>query len=72
MEQPDTIIRNHLRYTGTIDTRPINDRLILLANLGMTDRRCITDRTRTILCSKPGYTYHILGRMWNPANDYRA
>ena len=71
MEQPDTIIRNDLKYTGTIDTRPLDDSLILLPNVGMTDRRCINGRTRTILRSKTGYSHHVLLRSWNPANDNR-
>ena len=72
MEQPDTIIRNHLTYTGTIHTRPINDSLILLPNIGMTDRQRVNSRTRQILGSKSGYKHHILLRTWNPANDDRA
>ena len=67
MEQPDTIIRNHLRYTGTIDTRPIDDSLILLPNIGMTDRLRVNSRTRTILSRKAGYTHHRLERTWDPA-----
>ena len=70
-EKPDTIIRNHLRYTGTIDTRHIDDSLILLPNVGMTPRSRINHRTRTILSSKTGYKHHILLRTWNPANDNR-
>ena len=69
MEQPDTIIRNDLTYTGTIDTRPINDSLILLANVGMTDRKRVMGRTRQILKRKTGYKHHILLQTWNPAND---
>ena len=68
-EEPDTIIRNNLRYTGTIDTRPINDSLILLANVGMTDRNRVMRRTRQILQRKTGYKHHILTRTWNPADD---
>ena len=71
MEKPDTIIRNHLRYTGTIDTRHIDDSLILLPNVGMTPRRRINIRTRQILRSKTGYSHHVLLRTWNPANDNR-
>ena len=72
MQKPDTIIRNNLRYTGTINTRPVNDSLILLANLGMTDRGRIIDRTRKVLKSKNGYSHHILRRTWNPADDDNA
>ena len=69
MEQPDTIIRDHLRYIGTIDTRSIDDSLILIANIGLTDRRRINHRTRTILSRKAGYTHHRLEHTWNPANE---
>ena len=71
VEKPDTIIRNNLRYTGTIDTRPLSDSLILLPNIGMTDAHRINKRTRTILKSKAGYSHHVLLRSWNPANDNR-
>ena len=69
MEQPDTIIRNELRYTGTIDTRPIEDSLMLLANLGLSPRGQINARTRKILRSKARYSHHVFGTTWNPADD---
>ena len=72
VQKPDTIIRNNLRYTGTINTRPINDSLILLANLGMSDKGRLIQRTRRVLRSKNGYSHHILRRTWNPADDDNA
>ena len=74
MEGPDTRIRDDLRYTGTIDTRPLEDSLILLPNIGFTpNHKRINVRTRNILNRKPGnYKHHVLMRTWNPANDNRA
>ena len=69
MEMPDTIIRNHLQYTGTIDTRPLGDSLIILPNIGMTDRNRINVRTRTILTSKVGYAHHRITTTWDPNHD---
>ena len=69
MEKSDTIIRNN--YTGTIDTRPLSDSLILLPNIGMTDVCRINKRTQTILKSNAGYSHHVLLRSWNPASDNR-
>ena len=66
MEQPDTIYRNHTMYTGTIDTRPIEDSLILLPNLGLTDRKRINSRTRSILTNKTRYSHHRLKQTWQP------
>ena len=72
METPDTIIREDLKYTGTIDTRHIDDSLILLANVGLTDRKRINQRTRNILRTKEGYSHHVFGTTWSPADDNRA
>ena len=66
MEQPDTIIRNHTLFTGDIDTRPLDDSLIILANIGMTDLMKIDARTRRILATKRQYKHHRLGHTWTP------
>ena len=42
--QPDTIDRDFRQYMGAIDTRPIDDSLIILANVGMTDTNCVNAR----------------------------
>ena len=47
--QPDTIDRDCRQYMGVIDTRPIDDNLIILANVGMTDTNCVNARSRGIL-----------------------
>ena len=62
---PDTINRNHVHYTGVIPTRPIDDSLIILPNVGMTPRLRVNARCREILLTKTGYSHHIYGRTWS-------
>ena len=66
METPDTITRNHTLFIGDIDTMPLEDSLILLPNLGMTDRKRVNSRTRRILQSKTRYKHHRIGHTWTP------
>ena len=66
MEKPETIIRNHLQYTGNIDTHSIENSLIILPNLGMTQLNCINARTRQILKRKTGYSHHRVTHTWDP------
>jgi len=66
MENPNTIYRNHTLYTGNIDTKPIDDSLIILPNVGMTERMRIDKRSRMILKNKRRYTHHRLGLTWTP------
>ena len=67
MELPETITRHHTLYTGNINTLPIDgDSLILLPNLGMTDKLRIGSKTRTILKNKAGYSHHRLYDTWQP------
>ena len=49
MDKPNTINRNHTQWTGTIDTLPTGEGLIILANLGMTPNMKIDSRARKIL-----------------------
>ena len=65
MQEPDTIVRHHMKYTGTIDTRPIDDSLIILPNVGITDKMRINARSRKILRSKTGYSHHRLTHTWD-------
>ena len=69
MQTPETIIRDHLQYTGRIDTRPRDDSLIILANVGMTDRNRINARTRRVLASKAGYSHHRITSTWDPNHE---
>ena len=54
----EAITPEHERFTGTIDTRPIEDSLIILPNLGFTDRMRLTKDTRAILRNSP-YEHHV-------------
>ena len=51
---------------GAIDTRPIDDSLIILANVGMTDTNCVNARSRGILRKKTNYKHHRLTYTWTP------
>ena len=67
MELPETITRHHTLFRGIINTLPIDgDSLILLPNLGMTDKLRIGAKTRAILKNKSGYSHHRLGDTWKP------
>ena len=66
MAAPDTIHRDDMKYIGTIDTRPPEDSLIILANVGMTNRMKVDARSREILRKMNGYSHHRLTQTWNP------
>ena len=71
MVEPQNIARNNLRYTGHIDTLPIPDSLIILPNLGMTNKGRINARTRKILLSKTSpngskYKHHRIDNTMGP------
>ena len=66
MAAPDTIHREDMRYEGTIDTRPPEDSLIILANVGMTGAMKVNQRSRKILEKMNGYSHHRLTLTWNP------
>ena len=63
--EPQTIVRNWMRFTGTIRTGAGEDSLIILANIGFTgpDTMRINARTRKIL-SRTNYRHHVMGRTW--------
>ena len=63
--EPQTIVRNWMRFTGTIRTGAGEDSLIILANIGFTgpDTMHINARTRKIL-SRTNYRHHVMGRTW--------
>ena len=64
--QPDTIDRNYRYYTGVIDTHSLDDSLILLSNVGMTEAMRVNTRSRSILRRKPKYKHHRITITWNP------
>ena len=64
LDQPDTINRNHVHYTGTINTLPIGESLIILPNVGMTPRMRVNSRSHSILRTKAGYSHHRYSITW--------
>jgi len=66
MEEPETINRADTRFTGTFPTRPTEDSLIILANVGMTGTMKIDARSRNILKKMNKYRHHIIQQTWNP------
>ena len=63
--EPRTIVRNWMRFTGTIRTGTGEDSLIILANLGFTGPNTmrINSNTRKIL-SRSKHRHHVMGRTW--------
>ena len=63
--EPRTIVRNWMRFTGTIRTGTGEDSLIILANLGFTgpDTMRLNSNTRKIL-SRSKHRHHVMGRTW--------
>ena len=64
MKKPETINRDHVQWTGTIDTHPTGEGLINLANMGMTPTRKIGSRSRKILTTMNDLSHHILTHTW--------
>ena len=64
-EQPQNLIRNWTRFTGMIDTKPSEDSLIILPNVGLTERGRVNKVTRDML-GRLTQRHHIIGRTWNP------
>ena len=64
MKKPDTINRNHTQWTGTIDTLPTGEGLIILANIGLTAAYRVDSRSRKILRSMSQYSHHVLSQTW--------
>jgi len=58
--QPETIARNWTRYEGNIDTRPLDDSLIVMPNVGFTDRMRVNAASRNML-NRLTQRHHILG-----------
>ena len=58
--QPQTIARAWTRFEGRIRTQPMNDSLIIMANVGFTDRMRINAASRNIL-NRLSQRHHILG-----------
>ena len=61
---PNVITAAHAPLTGTIDTRPREDSLIILPNLGFNQHMQINRDTALILRSYP-QKHHVHGRTWS-------
>ena len=67
MEAPDTINRNDTRFTGVINTLPLDEgSLILLPNVGMLDSMRVNSRTQRVLKTKAGFSHHRIQHTWVP------
>ena len=64
-EQPQNLIRNWMRFTGEVDTRPREDSLIILSNIGFTDTGRVNRTSRDMLNRLP-FRHHVMTRTWNP------
>ena len=64
MKKPETINREHVQWTGTVETQPTGEGLIILANVGMTPNMKIGSRSRKILTSMNDHSHHILTNTW--------
>ena len=56
-------VRNWAMYTGTIETRSLDDSLIVLANLGLNPSMRLNAATRRLL-ERTKYKHHVMGRTW--------
>ena len=59
-EQPMNLIRNWMRYTGEIETKEIEDSLIILPNVGFTEMMRVNTYSRNALGRLP-YQHHRMG-----------
>ena len=60
---PNVITHRHTPLTGTIDTRPREDSLIILPNLGFTEHGRLNKDTQAVLSKYP-HKHHIYRRTW--------
>ena len=59
----NAITNRHAPLTGVIDTRPIEDSLIILPNLGFTEQQRLNKDTLAVLKSYP-QNHHVHGSTW--------
>jgi hypothetical protein len=57
------LVRGWARFTGIIETRSLDDSLVVLANLGLTDTMRLNATTRKLL-DRTKYKHHSMGRTW--------
>ena len=63
--QPENLVRNWTRYTGSIDTKSPEESLIISANIGFTDMMRINTASRRIL-SRKNVSHHVMTQTWDP------
>ena len=61
--EPTALVRNWARFTGIVETRSMDDSLVILPNLGLTDTFRLNATTRKLL-NRTKYSHHIMGRTW--------
>ena len=61
--EPTNLVRNWARFTGVVETRSMDDSLVILPNLGLTDTMRLNAATRKLL-NRTEYQHHIMGRTW--------
>ena len=60
---PNVITQAHTPLTGTIDTRPIEDSLIILPNLGFNNHAQLNKDTVQVLKTFP-LRHHVFKQTW--------
>jgi len=63
--QPENLVRNWTRYTGSIDTKVPGESLIIMANVGLTDTMRL-NRSSSRILSRRNVTHHVMTVTWNP------
>ena len=61
---PNVVTAAHVPLTGDIDTRPREDSLIILPNIGFNEHMQVNRDTLLILLSYP-QKHHVHGRTWH-------
>ena len=61
--EPNTLVRRWRRFSGSIDTRPASDSLIIMANIGFTPTMRVNAASRNML-SRLSQRHHVMQRTW--------
>ena len=65
-QQPQNLIRNWMRFTGEIETKDIEESLIILPNVGFTDTMRLNAHSQRALKRFAQKRHHRMGTTWNP------
>ena len=63
--QPENLVHNWTRYTGSIDTRPPEESLIIAVNVRFSEMMRINTVSRRIL-SRKNVSHHVMTQTWDP------